>query len=251
VAEHFDLDISDGVATITLNRQEKLNALTFDTYADLRDTLADLPRGGEARVLVLTGRGRGFSSGGDIEEIIGAVQHMSAGELLEFTRMTGAVVRALRECPLPVIAAVNGIAAGAGAVLALASDFRLLAQSATFSFLFTKVGLAGSDLGATYLLPRLIGLARATELLMFGDTVDAERAERLGLATAVVPDDALLDEATKLARRLTEGPAFACSTTKVLLSREQDMDLGSAVELAASTHALLMADADHEQLHHA
>ena len=251
MAAHFDLDISDGVATISFNRQEKLNALTFDTYADLRDLLHELPRRGDARVLVITGRGRGFSSGGDVEEIIGALQHMSASELLEFTRMTGAVVRALRECPLPVIAAVNGIAAGAGAVIALASDFRLLAQSATFSFLFTKVGLAGADMGSAYLLPRLVGIGRATELLMFGDTIDADRADRLGIATAVVPDDQLMDEAGKMARRLTDGPAFAYSTTKVLLTREQDMDLGSAIELEATTQALLMTSADHQEFYNA
>jgi enoyl-CoA hydratase/carnithine racemase len=246
VAEHFDLDIADGVATIALNRQEKLNALTVDTCADLRDALQDLPS--EARVVVLTGRGLGFSSGADVEELIHAVQHFGPTELMDFTRTTGSVVRALRDCPLPVIAAVNGIAAGMGAALALASDFRVLAQSATFSFLFTKVGLTGADLGAAYLLPRLIGLARATELLMFGDTVDANRALQLGLATAVVPDDALLTEATKLAHRLTEGPAFTYSTRKSLLTREQDLDLGAAIELEATTQALLMADADHEQL---
>jgi enoyl-CoA hydratase/carnithine racemase len=246
VAEHFDLDIADGVATITLNRQEKLNALTVDTCADLRDVVTYLP--GEARVVVLTGRGLGFSAGADVEELIHAIQHLSSTELMTFTRTTGSVVRVLRECPLPVIAAVNGIAAGMGAALALASDIRVLAQSATFSFLFTKVGLAGAGLGATYLLPRLLGLARATELLMFGDTVDANRAHQLGLATAVVPDDALPDETTKMAHRLTEGPAFAYSTTKTLLTREQDLDLGAAIELEATTQALLMADADHEQL---
>ncbi|HEY2697926.1 MAG TPA: enoyl-CoA hydratase-related protein, partial [Pseudonocardiaceae bacterium] len=142
MAEHFDLDIADGVATITLNRQEKLNALTVDTCADLRDVLTYLP--GEARVVVLTGRGLGFSAGADVEELINAIQHLSSTELMTFTRTTGSVVRALRECPLPVIAAVNGIAAGMGAALALASDLRVLAQSATFSFLFTKVGLAGA-----------------------------------------------------------------------------------------------------------
>ncbi len=189
--QHFDFAVADGVATITLARPEKLGALTFDVYADLRDLLAELPHRGDARVLVITGSGRGFCSGGDVVEIIGALQSMQAGDLLEFTRMTGSVVRALRECPLPVIAAVNGIAAGAGAVIALASDFRLLARSARFAFLFTKVGLAGADMGSAYLLPRVIGLGRATELLMLGDTVDSERALQIGLATAVVDDEAL------------------------------------------------------------
>jgi enoyl-CoA hydratase/carnithine racemase len=246
---HFDLNVTDGVATVTLNRPDKLNALTFDTYADLRDLLHELPHCGDARVLVLTGTGRGFCSGGDVEEIIGELQKMPTAELLEFTRMTGAVVKALRECPLPVIAAVNGIAAGAGSVIALASDFRLLARSAAFAFLFTKVGLAGADMGSAYLLPRLVGLGRATELLLLGDKVTAEQAERIGLATTVVDDDALPATATALARRLADGPALAYSTTKVLLTREQDLDLGSAIELEAITQALLMTSKDHHEFY--
>src|SRR3989440_11887185 len=187
--EHFDFTVSDGVATVTFSRPDKLNALTFDVYADLRDLLAELPHRGDAKVLVITGQGRGFCSGGDVEEIIGELRKMAPAELLEFTRMTGAVVKALRECPLPVIAAVNGIAAGAGSVVALASDFRLLARSASFAFLFTRVGLAGADMGSAYLLPRIVGLGRATELLVLGDKVPAEQAERIGLATQVVDDD--------------------------------------------------------------
>jgi enoyl-CoA hydratase/carnithine racemase len=247
--EHFDFDVTDGVATVTLNRPEKLNALTFDVYADLRDLLAELPHRGDARVLVLTGQGRGFCSGGDVEEIIGELQKMETKELLEFTRMTGAVVKALRECPLPVIAAVNGIAAGAGSVIALASDFRLLARSAKFAFLFTKVGLAGADMGSAYLLPRLVGLGRATELLILGDKVDSARAEAIGLATQVVEDEDLPATAAALARRLADGPALAYSTTKVLLTREQDMDLGSSIELEAMTQALLMTSKDHHEFY--
>jgi enoyl-CoA hydratase/carnithine racemase len=249
--QHFDFDVSDGVATLTLARPEKLGALTFDVYADLRDLLAELPHRGDARALVITGSGRGFCSGGDVVEIIGALQSMQAGDLLEFTRMTGSVVRALRECPLPVIAAVNGVAAGAGAVIALASDFRLLARSATFAFLFTKVGLAGADMGSAYLLPRLIGLGRATELLMLGDTVDAERALQIGLATSVVDDGALAGSAQALARRFADGPALAYSTTKVLLTRELDIGLGAALELDAMTQALLMGSHDHAEYHRA
>jgi len=246
---HFDLEVSDGVATITLNRPDKLNALTFDVYADLRDLLAELPHRGDVRVVVIAGQGRGFCSGGDIEEIIGELQKMAAAELLEFTRMTGAVVKALRECPLPVIASVNGIAAGAGSVIALASDFRLLASSASFAFLFTKVGLAGADMGSAYLLPRLVGLGRATELLILGDKIDAARADLIGLATKVVADDSLADETAALARRLADGPALAYSTTKVLLTRELDMDLGSSIELEAMTQALLMKSADHAEFY--
>lgn len=246
---HFDLDIADGVATITFNRPDKLNALTFDVYADLRDLLAELPHRGDVNVVVITGQGRGFCSGGDVEEIIGELQKMGAAQLLEFTRMTGAVVKALRECPLPVIAAVNGVAAGAGSVIALASDFRLLAESASFAFLFTKVGLAGADMGSAYLLPRLVGLGRATELLILGDSIDAAHAERIGLATKVVSDDALPGDAAALARRLADGPALAYSTTKVLLTREIDMDLGSSIELEAMAQALLMKTDDHAEFY--
>src|SRR5947209_6363548 len=226
--EHFRFSVSDGIGTVTLSRPDKLNALTFEAYADLRDLLAELPHRGDTRVLVITGRGRGFCSGGDVEEIIGELQRMEPKQLLEFTRMTGAVVRALRECPLPVIAAVNGIAAGAGSVIALACDFRLLARSASFAFLFTRVGLAGADMGSAYLLPRLVGLGRATELPILGDNVDSARADAIGLATQVVEDDELPATASKLARRLADGPAFAYGTTKVLLTRELDLDLGSA-----------------------
>src|SRR5918996_56390 len=246
---HFDFALADGVATITLARPEKLNALTFDVYADLRDLLAELPHGGNARVLVLTGTGRGFCSGGDVEEIIGELQRMDSAQLLEFTRMTGAVVKALRECPLPVIAAVNGVAAGAGAVIALASDFRLLSRAASLAFLFTSVGLAGADMGCAYLLPRIVGLARATELLVLGDRVPAEQALAIGLATQVVEPDELAGAGEALARRLADGPALAYSTTKVLLTRELDMDMGSAIELEAVTQALLMQSYDHREFY--
>ena len=249
--QHFDFDVSSGVATITLARPEKLGALTFDVYADLRDLLAELPHRGDARVLVITGSGRGFCSGGDVDEIIGALQSMEAGDRLEFTRMTGSVVRALRECPLPVIAAVNGVAAGAGAVIALAADLRLLARSARFAFLFTRVGLSGADMGSAYLLPRVIGFGRATELLLLGDTVGSERALEIGLATAVVDDEALSEAAVTTARRLAEGPALAFSTTKLLLTRELDMGLGGSLELDAMTQALLMGSHDHAEYHRA
>ncbi|WP_037370190.1 enoyl-CoA hydratase family protein [Amycolatopsis orientalis] len=247
--EHFEFTVDDGVATVTFDRPDKLNALTFDVYADLRDLVAELPHRGDVRVLVLTGKGRGFCSGGDVEEIIGELQKMDTAELLEFTRMTGAVVKAMRETPIPIIAAVNGVAAGAGSVLALASDFRLLAESAKFAFLFTKVGLAGADMGSAYLLPRLVGLGRATELLMLGDKLPAERAEAIGLANRVVPDADLAAEAAALARRLADGPALAYSTTKVLLTRELDSDLGSSIELEAITQALLMTAKDHKEFY--
>jgi enoyl-CoA hydratase/carnithine racemase len=243
--QHFDFEVVDGVATITFARPEKLGALTFDVYADLRDLLTELPHRGDARVVVITGKGAGFCSGG------GALQTMEAGDLLEFTRMTGSVVRALRECPLPVIAAINGVAAGAGAVIALASDLRLMASSARFAFLFTKVGLAGADMGSAYLLPRVIGFGRATELLLLGDTVEAERALEIGLVTAVVEDAALPEAAANMARRLADGPALAYSTTKVLLTRELDMGLSGSLEMDAMTQALLMGSRDHAEFHRA
>src|ERR687891_970406 len=204
--EHFQFAVQNGIASVTFNRPDRLNALTFEAYADLRDLLAELPHRDDVRVLVITGTGRGFCSGGDVEDIIGALQKMDSRERLEFTRMTGSVVQRMRELPLPIIAAVNGVAAGAGAVIALAADYRLLARSAKFAFLFTRVGLAGTDMGAAYLLPRIVGFGRATELLMLGDKIDADRALAIGLATDVV-DDAKLPEATaKLARSLADGP---------------------------------------------
>ena len=249
--KHFDFAIADGVATVTFNRPDVLNALTFDVYADLRDLLAELPHRDDVNVLVLTGEGRGFCSGGDVHEIIGELLKMGSKELLDFTRMTGTVVQNMRECPLPIIAAVNGTAAGAGSVLALASDFRILARSASFSFLFTKVGLAGADMGSAYLLPRLVGLGRATELLMLGEKVTAERASEIGLATTVVDDDALIDETRALAARLASGPSFAYASTKMLLARELDMDLASSIELEAFAQALLMTTEDHAEFYEA
>jgi len=245
--EHLGVEIEDGVVTITFRRPDRLNALTFDVYADLRDLLAELPHRDDARVVLITGEGRGFCSGGDIQEIIAELQGMDPRGLLDFTRMTGSVVQRMRECPLPIVAAINGVAAGAGAVIALASDLRVVARSASFHFLFTKVGLAGADMGAAYLLPRLIGTARATELLLLGEGVDPDRAQEIGLATRVVEDDQLAAAAGDLARRLASGPALAHETTKLLLTREQDMGLGPSIELEAFAQALLMKSEDHAE----
>lgn len=249
--EHFDLAVADGVATVTFTRPDRLNALTFDVYADLRDLLAEIEHRDDVGVLVLTGEGRGFCSGGDVDEIIGELQGAGARRLLEFTRMTGAVVEGLRRLPMPVIAAVNGVAAGAGSVIALACDLRVLSHSASFHFLFTKVGLAGADMGSAYLLPRVIGLGRATELLLLGEKVDADRAVAIGLATRSVADEDLLGEVAELAASLASGPALAIGATKVLLSRELDMDLGSAIELEAYTQALMMTSEDHAEFYQA
>ena len=248
---HFFLEVSDGVAKLTLDRPERLNALTFDVYADLRDLFTELPHRDDIRVVVITGRGRAFCSGGDVHEIIAPLLEMDAKERLEFTRMTGAVILAMRRCPQPVVAAVNGIAAGAGAVIALAADLRVVARSARFAFLFTRVGLAGADMGAAYLLPRVVGLGRATELLLLGETIDAETADRYGLVTRLVDDDSLAEEAAALAGRLAAGPALAYANTKIALSRELDVDLASAVELEAQTQALLMATRDYREFHDA
>ncbi len=249
--DHFRYQEEGGVATVTFDRPERLNALTFEVYADLRELLAELPRRDGVRVLVITGQGRGFCSGGDVHDIIGALRGMGPRDLLDFTRMTGAVVQRLRELPLPVIAAVNGVAAGAGAVIALAADFRIMARSASLAFLFTRVGLAGADMGSAYLLPRLVGLARATELLLLGDRLDAERAASLGLATRVVDDERLPEAAGELAGRLAGGPTLAYAATKALLSRELDMGLSGAIELEAMTQALLLRSEDHAEFYKA
>jgi enoyl-CoA hydratase/carnithine racemase len=247
--DHFDFTVKDGVATVMFTRPERLNALTFAVYADLRDLVAELPHREDVRVLLITGAGRGFCSGGDVHDIIGALQRTDSKSLLDFTRMTGSLVQRMRECPVPIVAAVNGIAAGAGAVIALAADIRLLARSASFAFLFTRVGLAGADMGAAYLLPRVVGLGRATELLLLGDSVAAERCVELGLASRVVEDEELPSATEELARRLADGPALAIAATKVLLSRELDMGLGPAIELEAMTQALLMTSADHAEFY--
>src|SRR5688572_1948411 len=227
--DHFRFAVTDGVATLTFDRPDKLNALTFEVYADLRDLLAWLPERKDVRVLVITGEGRGFCSGGDVHEIIGELLKSDKDRLLEFTRMTGAVVQNMRECPLPIIASINGVAAGAGSVIALAADFRVMARSASFAFLFTKVGLAGADMGSAYLLPRMVGLSRATELLMMGETIDSSTADDLGLAYRVVEDGELNSVTNELARSLADGPALAYASTKLLLTRELDMDLASAI----------------------
>jgi enoyl-CoA hydratase/carnithine racemase len=249
--DHFRFEVEDGVGTITLDRPEQLNALTFEVYADLRDLLFELPNRGDVAVLVVTGSGRGFCSGGDVNEIIGVLQTLDSKGLLEFTRMTGSVVQRMRELPIPIIAAVNGVAAGAGAVIALAADLRVMANSAAFHFLFTRVGLAGGDMGAAYLLPRVVGLGRATELLLLGEAVPAATAERIGLVNRVVEDQGLMEEASALARRLARGPAWAYGSTKSLLTRELDMDLAASIELEAWTQALLMTGEDHHLFYEA
>ncbi|MEV0120505.1 enoyl-CoA hydratase family protein [Streptomyces sp. NPDC050703] len=246
---HLRLAVDDGVATVTLVRPDRLNALTFGAYADLRDLLAELSRERSVRALVLGGEGRGFCSGGDVDEIIGATLAMDTAQLLDFNRMTGQVVRAIRECPFPVVAGVHGVAAGAGAVLALAADFRVADPSAKFSFLFTRVGLSGGDMGAAYLLPRVVGLGHATRLLMLGEPVRAPEAERIGLISELTEEGRAAEAAQALARRLAGGPALAHAQTKALLTAELDMPLAASVELDAATQALLMNGEDYAEFH--
>jgi enoyl-CoA hydratase/carnithine racemase len=229
-----------GIATITLDRPDRLNALTFEVYAELRDLLPVLGTREQVKAIIITGSGRGFCSGGDVEDIIGRLVEQDMKQLLDFTRMTGALIANIRAVPRPVIAAINGIAAGAGAVIALAADFRLIVPGASLAFLFTKVGLSGADMGAAYLLPRVVGLARATELLMLGDRVAADEALRIGLVNRIVASEALMDEARALAARLASGPGFGLAMTKTLLNQELDLDLASAIEAEAQGQAICM-----------
>lgn len=229
-----------GVATITLDRPDRLNALTFEVYAELRDLFAALVPRDQVKAIIITGEGRGFCSGGDVEAIIGDLLKQDMPRLLAFTRMTGALIRNIRAVPKPVIAAINGMAAGAGAVIALACDFRLAVPSARLAFLFTRVGLAGADMGAAYLLPRVVGLARATELLMLGDNVPAERALEMGLLNRISAPEALMDDARELAARLAAGPTFALGMTKTLLNQELDLDFTAAIEAEAQGQAICM-----------
>ena len=240
-----------GIATITLDRPDRLNALTFEIYAELRDLFAALAHRDEVKVIIITGEGRGFCSGGDVEAIIGELLQQDMVQLLAFTRMTGALIRNIRAVPKPVIAAINGIAAGAGAVIALASDFRLAVPSARLAFLFTRVGLAGADMGAAYLLPRVVGLARATELLMLGDNVPAERALALGLLNKISEPGELMSDAREFAARLAAGPTFALGMTKTLLNQELDLDFVSAIEAEAQGQAICMQTPAFKEAFHA
>jgi len=241
----FLYEINDGVATITFNRPDVLNALTFEIYAQLRDLMVELRRDDRVKVVIVTGEGKAFCAGGDVYRIIGELLEREMHDHLEFARMTGALIQNMRLLNKPIIAAVNGMAAGAGAVIALAADLRIASQLAKFAFLFTKVGLTGADMGAAYLLPRVIGQGRATELLMFGDTIDAETAAAYGLVNRVVPHDELQTVAREWADRLAKGPALALAMTKTMINNEWNMDLASAIEAEAQAQALLLMGEDH------
>lgn len=242
---------SDGVAVLTLDRPETLNSLTFTIYGQLERLFRDLETDENVKVVVLTGHGRGFCSGGSVEDIIGPLLETELDGTLAFTRMTGAVVRNMLRLQKPIVAAINGIAAGAGSVLALASDLRVMADTAKFAFLFTKVGLTGADMGAAWLLPKVIGTGRAMELLMLGDKVTAEECLRIGLANRVVPQDQVLAEAMTLARRLAHGPGLALGMTKKMVWNEWPMDLDAAIEQEAQAQALLLRAHDHREFYNA
>jgi enoyl-CoA hydratase/carnithine racemase len=240
----FVFENSDGIATIRLNDPARLNALTFETYGELEKVMADLAQDDDVKIVVLTGTGKGFCSGGSVNDIIGKLVQMKGDELYNFTRMTCNVVKNMRNLKKPIIAAVNGIAAGAGAMLMLASDLRIFSDKARAAFLFVKVGLSGADMGALYLLPRIVGSGKATELVYFGDTIDAQEAHRIGLANRVVPGDKLLEEAYALARRLKDGPCYALGVTKELLNSEANVDLETALEMEAVAQARCMERPD-------
>jgi enoyl-CoA hydratase/carnithine racemase len=247
----FDFAIQDEIGLITLCRPKSLNSLTFGTYAALVRQFEEAKRDDRVKVLVITGTGRGFCSGGDVFEIIGELVERDMKEVLEFARMTGDLVKAIRLLDKPVIAAVNGLAAGAGAVIALAADLRVVAESASFRFLFTQVGLTGADMGAGCLLPHVVGLSKATEMLLLGDAMDARTAEHFGLANRVVPDDEVVDAAMDWARRLAQGPTLAVSMTKRMLQNELHMDIVTAVEAEAQAQALMMQGQDHKAFYEA
>ena len=241
----------DGVATITLNRPERLNALTFEVYRELTNLFAELRDETAVRVVVITGAGRAFCSGGDVHDIIGELFKRDMEGLLAFTRMTCELVANIRALHKPVIASLNGTTAGAGACIALASDIRIAAEEAKIAFLFVKVGLSGADMGAAYLLPRVVGLAKATELLYTGDFISAQEAERIGLYNRVVPGSQLEATTQELAERLARGLGFALAKTKELLDREAHMNLEAALECEAQAQAICMQHPDYREAYEA
>src|SRR4051812_34623715 len=245
----FLYEQSDGIATITLNRPERLNAITFEVYRELTHLISALRDEQSVRVVVITGAGRAFCSGGDVRDIIGELQGRDAAGLLEFTRLTCELIANMRALPKPIIASLNGTTAGAGACIALASDLRVAAEDAKIAFVFVKVGLAGTDMGATYLLPRVVGISKATELLMTGDFIEAAEAERIGLYNRVVPRDQLEKVTRDLAEKLAHGPAFGIAKTKEMLNREMHMSFTSALEAEAVAQALCMQTPDFKEAH--
>jgi enoyl-CoA hydratase/carnithine racemase len=245
----FHSELANGVATLTLDRPARRNALTFETYAELAQAFETLDQDDAVRAIVITGRGQGFCSGGDQDDIIKHLLGRDTPALLQFTRATGRLIEAMRRCRRPIVAAVNGVAVGAGAVIACASDLRIAAAGARFGFIFPAVGLCGADMGVTYLLPRIVGLGHASELLFFGDIIDAERALAIGLVNRVVSDAACVALAQEWALRLSKGPAFAHAMTKQMIESEHVMALGEAIEAEAQAQALCMQHPDFAEAH--
>ncbi|WP_293425090.1 enoyl-CoA hydratase family protein [Phreatobacter sp.] len=254
-ATHFKWEVAGKVGTVTLNRPERKNPLTFESYAELRDLFLELVHASDVKTVVVTGAGGNFCSGGDVHEIIGPLVRMQeAGDmpgLLAFTRMTGDLVKAMRHCPQPIIAAVDGICAGAGAIVAMASDMRIGTPRAKTAFLFVRVGLAGADMGACAILPRIIGQGRASELLYTGRSMSAEEADKWGFFNRVVSPDDVLAEAQKLAKELADGPTFAHGMTKTCLHQEWSMDIDSAIEAEAQAQAICMQTKDYGRAYNA
>jgi enoyl-CoA hydratase/carnithine racemase len=249
--EHFLYEAVEGVATITLNRPERKNPLTFDSYAELRDLFRQLAYADDVKAVVIAGAGGNFCSGGDVHEIIGPLTRLDMPGLLAFTRMTGDTVKAMRACPQPIVAAVDGVCAGAGAILAMASDLRLATPRTRTAFLFARVGLAGCDMGACSILPRLIGQGRAAELLYTGRAMSAEEGERWGFFNRLCAPEEVLAEALALARSLAEGPTFAHGMTKKMLQQEWNMGIDEAIEAEAQAQAICMATNDFHRAYHA
>ena len=243
----FRLERKDGLATITLDREERRNALTFDTYRQLCDFFRDEQSDLTTRAVLLTGTGKGFCSGGDVKEIIGALRGAKMKDVLTFAWMTGELVQNIRMFDRPVIAAINGTCVGAGAVIALAADFRILADDTSIGFIFTKVGLSGSDMGAAYLLPRVVGMAHATEILMLGEPIRPEKALAIGLVNETCPTSEVVPRAKALAGKLLDGPPLGLRLTKRMLNNEWNMDLASAIESEAQAQALMMMGDDHTE----
>lgn len=249
--DHFKWAYADKVATVTLNRPEKKNPLTFESYAELRDTFRGLVYVDEVKVVILRGSGGNFCSGGDVHEIIGPLTKMDMPELLRFTRMTGDLVKSIRECPQVVIAAVEGVCVGAGAIMAMASDLRIGTPNSKVAFLFTRVGLAGCDMGACAILPRIIGQGRAAELLFTGRVMKGDEAANWGFFNHLVEPDELGNHANELARSLADGPTFAHSMTKTMLEQEWSMSVPQAIEAEAQAQAICMQTKDFERAYNA
>jgi enoyl-CoA hydratase/carnithine racemase len=250
-AAHFAYSVSGKVATITLNRPERKNALTLESYGELRDLFREMNYADDVKAVVITGAGGNFCSGGDVHDIIGKLVKMEMPELIRFTRMTGDLIKAMRACPQPIIAAIDGVCTGAGAMLACASDLRFGTARSTLAFLFVRVGLAGADMGACTLLPRLIGLSRAADLLYTGRVVGGEEGERFGFYNRLVDPERVLEEATAMAVSLADGPSFAHAMTKTMLFQEWSHGLNECIEAEAQAQAICMKTQDFERAYQA